>query len=691
MLSFFRRYQKIIFIFTTLLVVISFVFFGTYKAIAPVFTKQGNDKVLYTTLKGRKITQDYLEKMERFLEVEPAFSYDPLRVIQSNPLNDGVIAREFLVQGFADLLFSDEDRALLENKNLKERSFSLYNHPTSKKLSTQATWESFAPELEEQFWRFKKCEDVLSAEAIETRSALYLTHQRFNGDMLKQVLRYQEYQQRAVIDPLLVNKDLSLFGYRNLSDWFGELFVERAAKVIIEGAQLAKVAGLKVARDEVYADIYERAESSFRSLQQRTEIPVQNGAEFLKLLLNRLQMEEKDLVQIWEDVLYFRRLLDERSSSVMIDSLALGKFYRFANHTLNLKVTELAKDLHFSNFEDLKGFELYLESVGERREDLLTLPSRYKSPENLAIEAPELTGRRFWINVAHLNKKELSAKVPLTLLWKWQEEHYQELQELFGLPVFAQFDAIDERLRERVDHYSYTLLIDEHPEWIGEVLATKSKEPQEIFLRFNQRESSFVGIDDLAALSIRLHREDLITAYSQDEQNYYMIEVVQRGLLGEVLSYSEAKKSGALTELMERKEGDLLVERVLSAVRTSLEKNGVVLPKEGIEKFCIERRFYSYLQKVKGDTNYREGFDVNYAPQSRYKSIGRQEEGFQEALQLKKGSGYFAWNKERGLYFYEVESDLSETGVPLERLYMMHQLASKDLRRELIKEIVATL
>jgi GcvH upstream region-like protein len=687
MLSFFRHYQKVIFLFTTVLVVISFVFFGTYKAMSPG-ARETHDEVLYVAPKNRKITKGYLEKMQRFLELEPTFSYDPVKMLQSNPLNDGVITRDFLLQDVAPLLLSEENKTILEKKFAHEKSFSPYRHPSCTSVSSMAAWEIFAPELKEHLLKLKSCENVLSEQALAARSSLYLAHQRFNGDVLKQVLRYKEYQEGALADPLLPNKELSLFGYRTLSDWFGAPFVEISAKVIIQGSQMAKMRGLKVAKSEVHADMYERAQSTYHFLQQRTQIPVQSGPEFLKLLLSRLQMEEKDLLQIWEDVLYFRRLLDQESNAVVIDNLALKKFYEFAHHSLNVKVIEMPKELLLSNFESLKTFELYLDNVGERREDLLTLPSKYKSIEHLTIDAPELVGRRFCIEVAHLNKRDLASKVPLTTLWAWQESHYTELQELFALPAFSQFDSIDEKIRERVDQYSYSVLINEHPEWAAEVLATKVKETKELFICFKQERAALEGISDVSALSNLLNKEEVLAAYTQDGQNYYSIRVTDRGLLGEVLSYTEAKRIGALEELTKRKEGDLLVHKVLAAVRTSLERNGVALPKEGIERFCIERRFYNYLQKAKLDAHYREGFDVTYAPQVRYICVGRQDENFAEVSS--KGS-YLFWDATKGLSFYEVEPHSSQTTVPLERLYVLQQLASKDIKQKLIKEIAASL
>ena len=47
MLNFFRKYQKIFFLFTTVIIVVSFLFFGTYQAIAPSFHSRGEEKVSY--------------------------------------------------------------------------------------------------------------------------------------------------------------------------------------------------------------------------------------------------------------------------------------------------------------------------------------------------------------------------------------------------------------------------------------------------------------------------------------------------------------------------------------------------------------------------------------------------------------------------------------------------------------------
>lgn len=692
MLHFFRRYQKIIFLFTTCLVVISFVFFGTYRAIGPSLGKKESDQVLYTTLQGRKITTGYLEKMERFLELEPAFSYDVAKVIQSNPLNDGVLARDFLIHGFGNLLLSENSREILEKKAIHEKTYIPYQHPVLKSLSAQKSWEMLVPDLAEQFVHLRQAKDVLSREAIEARVALYLSHQRCNGDFLKQILRYQEYQEGVAPDPILAHKDLSLFGYHTLRDWFGDQFIEKAAKIVIHGSQLAKVRGLKVAQDEVYVDIHGRVQECFTALQQRGQsLSVQNSAELLRFMAHRLHMEESDVMQIWEDVLYFRRLLDERSSSVRIDGLALEKFHLFAHESVGMKVVEMPKELRFTTVDELKAFELYIEAVGEKRDDLLSLPTRYQSLESIMIGAPELIGRRFWLAVAHVDKKELSSKVPLTELWAWEEKNYDHLRNIFGLPSYAQFESSDDALREKVDQYAYVRIIDEHPEWIEEVLETKPYENQEIFLAYEQKKNVLTGIVDYVALRDRLEREDFLINYSQDGQNYYKISVKEKGKIGEILSYEEAKKIGALAALMERKESNRLVQKVIAGVHSVLEKNGIALPKEGIEKFCVERRFYNYLQKVKMDPHYAEGFDTKYVPQTHYKTIKRGEEGFDRVIRCKKGEALFGWDKEHGLYLYEVDGVMTESELPLNKLYILQQLASSDVRKELIKEILADL
>src|SRR5689334_10513072 len=91
MLHFFRKYQKIFFLLTTFIIVMSFVFFGAYQAILPAFSS-----------KKEAPEESYLTQMVRFLNSEQWMM--SRNFFAANFLNEGVISKEFLETGIADLI-----------------------------------------------------------------------------------------------------------------------------------------------------------------------------------------------------------------------------------------------------------------------------------------------------------------------------------------------------------------------------------------------------------------------------------------------------------------------------------------------------------------------------------------------------------------------------------------------------------
>src|SRR5262245_10811851 len=116
MLNFFRKYQKFFFIFTTLLIVLSFVFYGTYQAFDPALRKQ-------------TVTENYLTQMVRFLNTEQWMTSQ--KFFAANFLNDDVLSKEFLETGMADLIvaqFGEKFQKEFAERLEREKKYILYEH-----------------------------------------------------------------------------------------------------------------------------------------------------------------------------------------------------------------------------------------------------------------------------------------------------------------------------------------------------------------------------------------------------------------------------------------------------------------------------------------------------------------------------------------------------------------------------------
>jgi len=698
MLQFFRRYQKILFIFTTTTVVISFVFFGTYQAIDPMLSRSKNrGPVAFVTANQRKVSQGYFDSICRFLATEPELSYDAQKILSGNPLNSGIISANFLQTEIGYLLITPHTS--LHGQGLQERfemesSFAPFKHALRPHLSAQKVWHDFAPDVAQSLASFQAASVENLKENFLLRSRLYLAQRNFPASLLKQMLCYQDYQQAGVsgVDRTLAQKDYSLFGYKNLSDWFGTEFVEHCAKVIIYGAELAKSQGYKVSRQEVMTELYTKSQKCYQMVRDKIDLPTADPATFLQMLVRQQEMDQEELITICEDVLYFQKLFEGAEADVMIDSLALENFYEYANQSVTVQVTQLPNFLRFKNMKQLEEFELYLTSVCNREDDVLAIPKEFASKDVIASRAPELIGRRYVLDVAHVNKEQLYSKVSLKRLWQWQSDNAELIASAF--PNVKKLEEAPELIKKSVDQFCYEKICAEHPEWIHELLVSKPHAQQELFLRFEQNKCVLAGIEDVAQLRTLLDREDALELYTQDQQNYYSIRVLARMPSGEVLSFDAAKKEGVLDELFKRKEMKTTMQHLRSALLRQLSKQGIALDLSSEEKkdqALVAYRFFPYLLRAQADESYAQGFSDAYSLKSCYKSVarsGRSFIGYEQAVQLADNPSDLMHDHQEGLYFYTFCKKNQISQLPLDKVLGMDRLVADERRGHLLEQLV---
>jgi hypothetical protein len=340
MFSFFRKYQKFLFIVITIVIVFSFVFFGTYQAFGP--RPQGKEETSFTTQNGRKITKSYLRDFAHFLNLEPTSA----RGFQ-NFLNDSVIGKDILDAQIGYLIVKENGEKINEELNAKlqkEKTFRPYKHPLVAEISAEHIWQSFAPSLKEAYRHLISLEKGEGKEAFSKRALLFIEEKKFPGDILAYVLRMQENQALGGNqDPRLRQDSLSLFGYKDLSDWFGPTFVETAAGVIIEGADYARSLGYEVKKEEIIADILYKREKAFKRMkEQKGHWP--NSFALYQDCLHLLQIDEPRLISILEDISLFRRLFQDVSSLNLVDTLSLSHFFEKAHECIVVETFHLPEE-----------------------------------------------------------------------------------------------------------------------------------------------------------------------------------------------------------------------------------------------------------------------------------------------------------------------------------------------------------
>lgn len=674
MLAFFRRYQKIIFICITLMIMISFTFFGTTQYIMPNKPKVKKGELLFSVQK-RKVYTNFFEQMVHFLETEPSFCADPFKIIDLNPLNDGVISQDFLAPRLLSSVLNSQFSSYFFTKLAKEKEYQLFVHDD---FSMVSIWESFAPQLKASFENFSALkEDCSFAELVDVKADLALAHQRMNGEMVKSFLRY--FSMKSQEKELSLPHDLSLFGYHNWSEWFGNESVAQIAKVIIYGAEAAKKQGIKVTKEEVAQDLFRKSTYCLKALKERGNISLDEG-QFFEFLISRSGIEKENLFQIWEDVLYFRRGMDKELSSVILDADALESFSRKANESITVKGLGMPEGLKFRKEQEWKEFEVYLDAVGSKRNDYLSLPLQQKELDQIAYATPDLCGKHYHFQVKKIEKEQLKAKVAIQELKRWQKENIDRLST-FRITKESDLEKLDAQQAKEIDAFCYGEIIDLHPDWVEEALSKKEPQGMNWFCSLGEKTSCLEGIDHPDSFAKLLERKEKISCITQDNLHFYQIDQIEdKGI--ELLSYQEAKQEGILKRLCESKRYEPLQKKIEDLLTRYLVQTGYSLPQDKGE-FLASHRFIKQLQEAEPKC-----FDTSFLPVTFYETLDRSHPDFFKVKLLKDGKKEGVVLQNRGFVFLERQEEVTDPSAPFTKLKQLHHFVTLDLRKKFVKKIV---
>jgi GcvH upstream region-like protein len=577
MLEFFRRYQRGFFIAVTVVIVISFSFFGTFNA----FMSTGpEDKAVFTALDGAKVYRSELNDMVTILSSD-AHDQLFLNVLWGgNSLNDGVIPKDFIETGLAQVVAAPYLKELSEELQIrleKEKRYTPYANPKVPFISAEQIWAYFAPDLKQNFDTLRQYSNAETLDSLRVRSNLFLAERKFPGIYLKQLLKYQEAQHNWLPpDEGLTHHDLSLFGYHNVQDWFGRKFIELCAEYIINSASVAKAKGFTISREEALSSLYMNAEQSYRDAAKNPYLGVSSIGEYFHEQLRRLGMDQGRAVKVWEQILLFRKYFYSHADNVLIDGLGYSQFYEKINQYSDLEVYGLPKEYHFSNLTDVEKFEVYLNAVkatpitGQKGEKYLEMPTKFLTANEVKKVYPELVKRTFKLQYATLDKDTLQTKIGVRKTWEWQleDKNWKKLQDKF--PELAQsnattseqrmqaLDKLNTQTRTLVDTYSRELIVEEHPEWITQSLEEIPLKEEAVELRERGGNYPFAGISNRYDLLQLLEEAPLgemdqrLSSYSQDGRHYHKIQVMNRDEQEVIIPYAEASRDGTLDILFDK-------------------------------------------------------------------------------------------------------------------------------------------
>lgn len=655
MLDFFRRHQKYFFWVITVVIVISFSFFGTYSTIT---TNDMHDQTAFVTVDGTNVTRRDLEEMVVFLGSDASDKMLYGGAWGPNFLNDGVIKKDFLETGLADLIvaqYPEEIKSDLYNRLEKEKRYSLYTHPQAHFISVDGAWGYFAPGMRENFTRLRHTDNPISADAFNARVSLYLGEQKFPSPLVRQVLRYQEKQYSWLEpDPSLDYVDLTLFGYHSTEDWFGPRFMRIVAEFIFNAADIAEKKGYKVSPADALADLVRNSETSFQQNIHSPHLGVATGSEYFSEQLRRLGMDQAKAVKIWQKVLLFRRIFQDVGNSVFVDPQTYKELTAFALESAQGDLYRLPEELRLNNYRALQKLQFYINAVSKQSPEALLLPTTFTSPSEIAKTTPELVAKRYLLDVAQADKKNLQSKVTVRDAWNWemQEANWAKIKQQFpelGIKKgdsreerFAALESLDDRTRARVDLFARNAIVDAHPEWLSKALDEAPVKREIVFISEKGSPSFVTGLKnnrdliqllDAAAIGGR-DSADKLGAFTGDDQTFYRITVVDRDPQAQTLTFAEADKAGILDKMLDQKLEAYYIKMREGFPKEFQKEDQSWQPFEDVKNAVADHYFEKLLRAIRDD--YAAGIAPEKAPQTMISDYAASLRLFSQARQSKK-------------------------------------------------------
>jgi GcvH upstream region-like protein len=596
MLAFFRRYERYFFIFITIIIICSFSIFGAVSTLKPEEKKK--DRVLGRLVDGSQMMLSEVRLISKFIasDAEDRFEHGQT----PNLCNDGVVRYDLLKSGVADLLvhaYFDGIKPEFDARLDQVKRFRPYAHPQIPVLSAEAVWKQFLPAMNRELGLLKG-ENEASVETFSLLSKLYQEQSSLTPDTLRRVLYFQHQHLGIAVDPGLISKDLSLFGFHSLSDWFGPDFLTLASEFILNAASLAEQKGFSVTLEEAKGDLMAHFQASIKKRSKEFGENVPTLSDHLR----RLGFENQTAEKVWQRVLLFRKYFQSVSQAAFLDRLALKDFASFLNETAKLRLYEWPKELHFQTLQDWAEFEIYLSAVAPPLENPLDLPSSFYPPEKVAIDYPELVQSSYKVSLKTTSLGQLALRASLKEVWEWQQDEtnwdilkgaFPHLgQALTREERFQVLQKLSDKERSEVDAFTRLRLIDLHPEWIEEALSFLPASEQ--IVSISKAGSNLAGVEKPWRLVALLERAEL-KIYKDNGKTLYSFETVEK--IGEphVLTFEDAKSQGLLSKVRER---------ILSAyylkIRSRFESKSFAEVQNEVVKLFLAKRIAAIEKVGKG-------------------------------------------------------------------------------------------
>ncbi len=565
MLGFFRKHQRIFFIFVTTIIVISFTFFGGASAL--INTEEVKDEVIGKAVDGSNITRREVEELARFIS---SSAHDAAVFGQGkapNLLNDDVVRQDFLANGMGEFLaerFFDLLQPEVQERFLKVKNSVPYTHPHAPSINVSALWQQFQPSAFQHIVFLKnKCE-APDAAFFALLAKLSVEQLNFPSEMVRRILSYQQNQHPGIRpDENLQFTNLHPFGFETMEDWLGKGYLQLISQYIINAAKMAEQRGYSITNEEVRADLCKNIQQGLAALHVKENPSVADAQAFFGHELRQLGLAEGQAIKVWKKVMLFRRLFNDAGSFGLVDALPFETFNAYADESADVVQYAPSDALRLRDFRTLLKFQIYLEGVAGISRSSLQMPKNPPSAQEVERRAPEFIQRKCRLEWREVKKDEVAQRITLKETWQWEGEdnNWQLLQLQF--PFLARgmaktpadrlnlLDNLKTEERYKIDRFARFEILKTHPEWIEEAFGRTAAKREESGLRLKGSQLPFASILSMPTLIERLSETPTIALTSRDEEIFYRVKVLEIAPQNEILTFAQLSSDGTLDKLLD--------------------------------------------------------------------------------------------------------------------------------------------
>lgn len=609
----------------------------------------GSSNTVFRTPSGRKYSEKEFRLLKRFLSNEAyPFTGNPR---EWNFLNEGMLTERFLTNKLGESLFLEVYKSGFPAFD-KERVYEGYRRFDAPFISADEVWKSSAPQLRDAFHVFQRLENPVSSEGFAARVRLFLEEKKFPHYVLRQLLEYRRQMFHLPIDnSLSQGRDLRLFGYRNVKDWFGDRYVSAVTEAVLRFIDEQKknigMPSLKEARQ----DFYDKAQQAFARLSKHAEFHL-TFDQLVASFYSFMGVEETEFLRMYREILLYKKAILALEGAVAFDYYPLQKFFSMGKDSVSVEMFHLPDSLVFKDKEDLEAFETYLSLVTAPSDHVLDIPTKFLPVEKVKNKAECLVGKRFSIFYRSVKLSELEKYVPMAQVYLWYqnpenfEEILAEFPELETCTSLRDILNLKPAVVEKAHAYVRKAILRADSDMIQSELAKQEQKAGELFLSVGQ-EPLLPGIQNGVRLANILMQQDVIDNYSQDNEHFYCVTVRNRPSREEVLPYKEVIRKGLKKILLENYKAEERIRRVLAYLQEAFPNCS--------GKDLYQRRLVRFVQSFQSG-KLSQG-DLFGGLERTIKTFSRGDQGtpqeFEDMLSQKEGQvSDVLFDSDRGPFYY---------------------------------------